>query len=379
MSSSNCQGCGKPDATLACPTCLKLGFTQAKFCGQDCFKANWPVHKLTHQVAAPSLSQTTGEGNLLRFANYEFSGKLRPALVTPQKVITDSAIKKPDYADSGIPESELKRDRSNRIPIPTPAQMVALRESCAIARDALDLGGSMIRPGVTGEDIDTAIHDFIVSKGGYPSPLNYHKFPKSICTSVNEVICHGIPDLRPLEEGDIINLDISVYFKGMHSDVNETFICGKTDKESQKLVETTYACLMEAIKQCKPGALYRDLGNTITKIAGLNGLSVVRTYCGHGVGEYFHSAPNIPHYANNKAVGVMAEGHVFTIEPMINVGSWKDRTWPDNWTSSTVDGKRSAQFEHTLLITKDGVEILTARKSDSPSLGFDTEKLAIKK
>jgi methionyl aminopeptidase len=180
---------------------------------------------------------------------------------------------------------------------------------------------------------------------------------------------------RPLEEGDIVNLDISVFYKGMHSDLNETFIVGKCDRDSQKLVEGAYSCLMEAIKACKPGFLYRDLGNIIQRVAGVNGLSVVRTYCGHGVGQFFHCAPSIPHYADNKAVGVMAEGHVFTIEPMINQGSYRDRIWPDNWTAVTVDGKRSAQFEHTLLITKTGVEILTARLPTSPSMGFDPENL----
>ena len=375
---SNCEGCGKVDATLSCPTCLKLGLKSAKFCGQDCFKANWPVHKLAHFVSAPTLG-ATGEGNLLKFEGYEFSGKLRPAFVTPQRRITDPIIAQPDYADSGIPESELKKDRTNRIPLPTTAQIAALRESCAIAREALDIGGRLVKAGTTGEAIDSAVHEYIVSKGGYPSPLNYRNFPKSCCVSVNEVICHGIPDQRPLEEGDIVNLDISVLYKGMHSDLNETFIVGKTDKDSQKLVEATYACLMESIKICKPGVLYRDVGNVIQKIAGLNGLAVVKSYCGHGVGELFHCSPNIPHYANNKAIGVMQEGHVFTIEPMINLGSYKDKLWPDNWTAVTVDGKRSAQFEHTMFITKDGVEILTGRLPTSPSLGFDTEKLSIRK
>ncbi|KAI2535265.1 METAP1 isoform 11, partial [Pan troglodytes] len=156
-----------------------------------------------------------------------------------------------------------------------------------------------------------------IARNCYPSPLNYYNFPKSCCTSVNEVICHGIPDRRPLQEGDIVNV--------------------------------------------KPGVRYRELGNIIQKHAQANGFSVVRSYCGHGIHKLFHTAPNVPHYAKNKAVGVMKSGHVFTIEPMICEGGWQDETWPDGWTAVTRDGKRSAQFEHTLLVTDTGCEILTRR------------------
>ena len=373
-----CTGCGK-EATMSCPSCVKLGLTSGiYFCSQECFKANWAVHKLVHVLAAPQLS-STGADLLAKFECYEFTGKVRPALVSAQRQISTPKIPLPDYAINGIPSSELKRDRSNRIPTLSPKQLESLRKSCLIARKALDIGGRLVAPGVTGETIDAAVHAFIVESGAYPSPLNYHKFPKSICVSVNEVICHGIPDARPLESGDIVNLDISVFYEGMHSDLNETFIVGNADKDSLKLVETTYASLMAAIAIVKPGVMYRDLGNAIQRVAGLNGCSVVTSYCGHGVGEYFHCAPNIPHYANNKAVGIIAAGHVFTIEPMINLGTHKDKLWPDNWTAVTADGKRSAQFEHTLLVTETGCEILTARLPDSPSMGFDPSKLSIKK
>ena len=174
-------------------------------------------------------------------------------------------------------------------------------------------------------------------------------------------ICLGIPDQYELQDGDIINLDISVYYDGMHGDLNETYLVGNADSESQKLVKTTRECLDKAIAMCKPGVLYRDLGNVIQKHASENGFSVVRTYCGHGIHSYFHCAPNVPHYAKNKAVGVMKPGHTFTIEPMINAGVWQDEHWPDNWTAVTADGKRSAQFEETLLITEDGCEILTRK------------------
>ncbi|MQL98755.1 hypothetical protein Taro_031468 [Colocasia esculenta] len=181
--------------------------------------------------------------------------------------------------------------------------------------------------------------------GGYPSPLNYHFFPKSCCTSVNEVICHGIPDARKLEEGDIVNVDVSVYCKGVHGDLNETYFVGKVDEASQQLVRCTYECLEKAI----------SIGIILLFYFPSKAYSTfslkVKSYCGHGIGELFHCAPNIPHYGKNKAVGVMKPGQTFTIEPMINAGIWRDRLWPDGWTAVTADGKRSAQFEHTLLVS----------------------------
>ena len=251
----------------------------------------------------------------------------------------------------------------------------------------LDACAAAVRPGVTTDELDRIAHEVTVAGGGYPSPLNYCSFPKSCCTSVNEVICHGIPDARPLEDGDIVNLDISVYLGGFHADLNETVLCGNVDEAGRALVKGAWDCLAAAIAIVKPGTRFRDAGDVISTKASQAGLSVVRTYCGHGIGcapchsappiradsgprfarrELFHCAPNIPHYGNNKAVGVMRPGMVFTIEPMINLGGWKDTTWPDGWTSVTTDGKRSAQFEHTLLVTETGVEVLTARLPSSP-------------
>lgn len=220
----------------------------------------------------------------------------------------------------------------------------------------------------------------------YPSPLNYCHFPKSVCTSLNEVICHGIPDQRPLKDGDIVNIDVTLYHGGFHGDINESYYVGDkalADPESVMVVETARECLDQAIELVKPGMLFRDPGNAIEKHAKTRGCGVVKTYCGHGVNQLFHCAPNIPHYAKSKAVGQAKAGMCFTIEPMINVGTHRDKTWPDDWTSTTQDGKRSAQFgrkhliplhlslannsvEHTLLVTEDGVEVLTARLADSP-------------
>jgi len=164
-----------------------------------------------------------------------------------------------------------------------------------------------------------------------------------------------------LQDGDIVNVDISLYHDGVHGDVNATFLVGNVDEQSRKLVEVTRESLDKAIAMVKPGALYRDVGNVISKHVVQNGFSVVRTYCGHGIGSLFHTTPSIPHYAKSKAVGVMKPGHVFTIEPMINEGVWQDVLWPDNWTSATKDGKRSAQFEETLLVTETGCEVLTGK------------------
>ena len=203
----------------------------------------------------------------------------------------------------------------------------------------------------------------------YPSPLNYNRFPKSVCTSLNEIICHGIPDQRILMDGDILNLDVSLYHGGFHGDLNETYYVGPkalADRDSVRVVETARECLAEAIKIVKPGMLIREPGGIIEKHAKTKNCSVIRTYCGHGINSLFHCAPNVPHYAKNKAVGTAKPGMCFTIEPMISLGSYRDKTWPDNWTSATVDGSRTAQFEHTLLVTEDGVEILTARTSESP-------------
>lgn len=186
---------------------------------------------------------------------------------------------------------------------------------------------------------------------------------------MNEVICHGIPDHRPLQDGDIVNIDVSLWFEGYHADLNETYYVGdkaKADQDTVRLVETTRECLDKAIEHCKPGANFKDFGDIIEKHAKSRGLGVVKTYCGHGINTLFHCAPNVPHYAKNKAVGKLKPGMTFTIEPMITLGSYKDKTWPDDWTSVTVDGSRSAQFEHTLLVTETGVEILTPRNADSP-------------
>jgi len=216
------------------------------------------------------------------------------------------------------------------------------------------------------------VHDYTIEHGAYPAPLNYFNFPKSVCTSVNEVVCHGIPDLYELQDGDIVNVDVSAILDGWHSDLNETFCVGNNvSKEKKNLIKATHDSLFKAMGMCKPGVFYRDLGAVITKHINSSGFSVDKTYCGHGIGEFFHCSPNIPHYAGNKAKFTMKVGHCFTIEPMINMGSWKDTHWPDCWTAVTKDGLPSAQFEHTMVVTENGIENLTARLPTSPPLWWE--------
>ncbi|KAJ0111907.1 hypothetical protein Patl1_00238 [Pistacia atlantica] len=266
-----------------------------------------------------------------------------------------------------------------------------LQSFCQIAREVLDAAAQVIRPGVTTDEIDRVVHETTVAagRGVGCSTLGPYGENVFICLmagvihllsiiissqslaarrSVNEVICHGIPDARKLEDGDIVNIDVTVYYKGVHGDLNETYFVGNVDELSRQLVQCTYECLEKAISIVKPGVRYREIGEVINRHALMSGFSVVKSYCGHGIGELFHCAPNIPHYSRNKAVGVMKAGQTFTIEPMINAGVWRDRMWPDGWTAVTADGKRSAQFEHTLLVTETGVEVLTARLPSSPNM-----------
>lgn len=340
---------------MLCPTCKKLDLPISFFCNSDCFKKNWPTHKLKHVVNTPPAD------------DYPYTGPLRPGVVTPMRSVPGH-IQKPDYAVSGTPHSEINRDADKRIPVYTPEEIEKMRAVCLLSRQCLDMAHAMVRPGITTEEIDIAVHNFCLDHNAYPSPLNYYKFPKSVCTSVNEVICHGIPDSRALCNGDIVNVDVSIYLNGFHGDINETYFVGEVADSSKHLVKTTYESLMQSISICRPGEMYKNVGNAISHYAESRGLSVVRSYCGHGVGRLFHCAPTVPHYAKNKAVGVMRPGHIFTIEPMINQGTWKDQLWRDNWTSVTQDGQRSAQFEHTILITESGNEVLTARLESSPPL-----------
>lgn len=353
-------GC-KTMASLQCPTCLKIGIQGSYFCTQDCFKRSWKTHKVIHQLAkGTGEDKSSSEYN--PWPSYRYTGKLHPYKKEPRREVPEH-IKRPDYAThpTGVPVSEQAVRGSARIKVLDDEEIEGMRVACKLGREVLDEAARTCDVGVTTAEIDKVVHEACIERDCYPSPLNYYQFPASCCTSVNEVICHGIPDGRPLQDGDICNVDVTVYHNGFHGDLNETFLVGNVKPEVKKLVEVTYECLAKAIDIVRPGEKYREIGNIIQKYAQAHGFSVVRSYCGHGIHRLFHTAPSVPHYAKNKAVGVMKPGHCFTIEPMISQGTWRDEMWPDNWTAVTADGQWSAQFEHTLLVTETGCDILTER------------------
>jgi methionyl aminopeptidase len=281
------------------------------------------------------------------------STAIAPAAVSPRRPVPDS-IPRPEYVDKPAPApftgSEVKdADTIER-----------MRVACRLAAQARDLVGAAVAPGVTTDELDRIGHEFLCDHGAYPSTLGYKGFPKSLCSSVNEVVCHGIPDARVLEDGDIVNIDITAYIHGVHGDTNATFLAGDVDEESRLLVERTREALDRAIKAVKPGRRINVIGRVIEAYAKRFGYGVVREFTGHGIGTSFHSGLVIPHYDDPRYDEEILPGMTFTIEPMLNLGSHTWVMWDDNWTVVTADGRRSAQFEHTLLVTHDGAEILTA-------------------
>ncbi|XP_055381240.1 methionine aminopeptidase 1 [Condylostylus longicornis] len=361
-------------ATLQCPTCLKIGILGSYFCSQDCFKGYWKTHKALHGIAQgegklKNKNSISGEYNPWPF--FTFTGKLRPFPLT-QKREVPAEIGRPDYADhpKGKSACEEALRGNTAIKVLDDDEIEAMKVACKLGRECLDAGAAIIEVGTTTDEIDRIVHEAAIERECYPSPLNYYQFPKSCCTSVNEVICHGIPDMRPLEDGDICNIDVTVYHRGFHGDLNETFFVGNVSDKHKNLVKVTYESLCKAIEIVRPGIKYREIGNIIQKHVQPHGYSVVKSYCGHGIHRLFHTAPNVPHYAKNSAVGVMKSGHCFTIEPMISEGTWRNESWPDDWTAVTKDGKWSAQFEHTLLVTDNGCEILTKRRNENGNPHF---------
>jgi methionyl aminopeptidase len=235
-----------------------------------------------------------------------------------------------------------------------------MRRAGRAAAEVLQVVGAAVAPGVTTDELDAICHEACIERGGYPSPLGYNGFPKSICTSVNEVICHGIPDSTVLKDGDIVNLDVTIYLDGVHGDTNATFFVGEVDQASKDLVQVTRECLDLGIAAVKPGGTVRDIGRAIQAHAEGKGYGVVRAFVGHGIGRAFHSDPQVYHYDNPmSARDKLVPGMTFTIEPMITVGDWRHEMWDDGWTAVTKDRSRTAQFEHTLVVTEDGAEILT--------------------
>ncbi len=233
-----------------------------------------------------------------------------------------------------------------------------MRESAVITKGLLDTVGEMIKPGTSTDEIDTYVYNYTVERGGIPAPLNYMGFPKSCCTSINEVICHGIPEDRVLKEGDIINVDVTTNLNGFFTDASRMFLVGEVEAKAKKIVDCAKTCLEIGMDQVKPYASFSEIGLAIEAYANSNGYTVVRDFGGHGIGKKFHEEPHVSHFDTGYMGMIMVPGMVFTIEPMINEGTYKLNILEDNWTAVTKDKKLSAQWEHTLLVTEDGYEVL---------------------
>ncbi len=278
---------------------------------------------------------------------------IEPHQVSPRRKVPAS-IARPEYVD-----------RPSPVPFTGPEVKDAetiekMRVASRIAARAMVAASEVIAPGVTTDEIDAVGHAYLLDHGAYPSTLGYKGFPKSLCTSVNEVICHGIPDARRLEDGDIVNIDITAFIDGVHGDTDATYLCGEVDEESRLLVQRTHEATLRGIKAAVPGRPINVIGRVIESYARRFGYGVVRDFTGHGIGSSFHSGLVIPHYDAAPAYErVIEPGMTFTVEPMLNLGTADWEMWDDRWTVVTQDRARSAQFEHTILITEDGNEILT--------------------
>ncbi len=246
----------------------------------------------------------------------------------------------------------------------TQSELAQMRDSCRLAARTLEMVSEYIVPGVTTNEIDRLVDTFIRDHGAYPSPLNYRGFPKSVCTSINEVVCHGIPEARVLKDGDIINVDVTCTLpaqNGFFGDTSVTFYVGEPRPAAIHVTEVARQALELGIAAVRPGARIGDIGHAIQTFVESKGCSVVRDFCGHGIGRQFHTEPSVSHYGRPGTGPVIKRGMTFTIEPMVNVGSWETVVLDDDWTAVTKDGTLSAQFEHTLLATRSGVEVLTRR------------------
>ncbi|RUO36312.1 type I methionyl aminopeptidase [Aliidiomarina sanyensis] len=248
--------------------------------------------------------------------------------------------------------------------IKTPEEIEKMRIAGKLAADVLDMITPHVQAGITTDELNTICHDYIVAHDAYPAPLNYHGFPKSICTSVNHCVCHGIPNDKPLKNGDIINIDVTVRKDGYHGDTSKMFIVGEGSILAKRLVSVTQEALYRAIKMVKPGVRLGDIGAVIQQYGESFGYSIVREFCGHGIGNEFHEEPQVLHYGRPGTGEVLQAGMCLTIEPMINAGKPHTKILGDGWTVLTKDRSLSAQWEHTLLVTDNGVEVLTLRSDE---------------
>jgi methionyl aminopeptidase len=302
-----------------------------------------------------------GSGRKYKRCHKGTEGRVMPGVISPMRTVPPHIVR-PPYADTG----EVSRWSESRVK--SPDVIERMRHAGTVAAEILRKAGEMVAPGVTTDEIDVFVHELTIAHNGYPSTLNYHHYPKSVCTSVNEVICHGIPDSRALLDGDIINIDVTAYINGVHGDTNATFFVGDVDSESRRLVQVTEECMWHGIEAVKPGRPLSDVGRAIENHAKKAKLGVVRAFIGHGIGEQFHTDIQVLHYYDERNNMTLRPGMTFTIEPMITLGSWQHKmVFDDDWTAVTTDGKRTAQFEHTVLVTDDGVDVLTSPGAVSPS------------
>lgn len=293
-----------------------------------------------------------GSGNKFKRCHRPSTERIRPGRLSPTRVVPEG-IGLPSYAVTGEP------DEWDEPLVKDPDVLARMRRTGQAAAEILRAAAALVAPGVTTDELDAFVHEECIRVGGYPSPLNYRGFPKSLCTSVNEVICHGIPDDRPLVDGDIVNLDVTLFREGVHGDTNLTVPVGTIDPLSRRLIDVTWECTERGIAAVRPGAQVNAIGRAIEEHAHANGFEVVRAFIGHGIGQQFHTDLQIPHYFERRATTVLEEGMTFTVEPMISAGTWRHEIWADDWTAVTTDRTRVAQFEHTLVVTADGAEILT--------------------
>ncbi|MFI7613344.1 type I methionyl aminopeptidase [Nonomuraea terrae] len=276
---------------------------------------------------------------------------LQPGRVSPLRKVP-AHIERPEYVGK-------KRPRTGESDVKSPEMIERMRVAGKIAAQALEEVAKHIRPGVTTDELDRIGHEFLIDQGAYPSTLGYKGYPKSLCTSINEVICHGIPDDTVLRDGDIVNIDITAYIGGVHGDTDATYLVGEVDEESRLLVERTREAMMRAIRAVAPGRQLNVVGRVIEAYAKRFGYGVVRDFTGHGIGTTFHSGLMVPHYDDPSLRVELVPGMTFTIEPMLTLGTIEYDIWPDKWTAVTKDRKRTAQFEHTIVVTEKGSEILT--------------------
>ncbi len=277
---------------------------------------------------------------------------LAPGTISPRRPVP-AHIVRPEYVDKPAPTPYTGSYVSD------PETIEKMRVASRLAAQARELVGAHVAPGVTTDELDRIGHEFLCDHGAYPSTLGYRGFPKSLCSSINEVICHGIPDSTVIEDGDIVNIDITAYLDGVHGDTNATFLAGDVDEESRLLVERTKEALERGIKAVKPGRQVSIIGRVIESYAKRFGYGVVRDFTGHGISTSFHSGLIIPHYDDARFDDEIQVGMTFTIEPMLNLGTHDYDMWDDGWTVVTKDRRRSAQFEHTLVVTPTGAEVLT--------------------